>query len=67
MLAEPAPARPKLDAFSGVRRLLEARMGESGKREFVQVLRLLEVIRPDDVLAGIRAFAGAWRDRLLCG
>jgi hypothetical protein len=39
-----------------VRRLLEARMGKSGKREFVvQVLRLLEVSRPDDVLAGIRA------------
>jgi hypothetical protein len=51
-----------------VRRLLEARMGKSGKREFVvQVLRLLEVFRPDDVLAGIRAGVGAWRDRLRCG
>ncbi len=26
----------------------------TGKREFVQVLRLLEVFRPEDVLAGVR-------------
>jgi hypothetical protein len=41
--------------FATLRRLLEARMGKSGKREFVQVLRLLEVFRPDEVLAGVRA------------
>jgi transposase len=41
--------------FATLRRLLEARMGKPGKREFVQVLRLLEVFRPDDVLVGIRA------------
>ena len=29
-------------------------MGKRGKRELVQVLRLLEVFRPDDVLAGVR-------------
>jgi len=29
-------------------------MGKRGKREFVQVLRLLEVFRPEDVLAGVR-------------
>ena len=29
-------------------------MGKPGKREFVQVLRLLEVFRTDDVLAGVR-------------
>jgi hypothetical protein len=29
-------------------------MGKPGKREFVQVLRLMEVFRPDDVLAGVR-------------
>jgi hypothetical protein len=34
---------------------LKARMGKPGKREFVQVLRLLEVFRPDDVPAGVRA------------
>ena len=43
------------EEFATLRRLLEARMGKPGKREFVQVLRLMEVFRPDDVLAGIRA------------
>jgi hypothetical protein len=38
-----------------LRRLLEARMGKQGKREFVQVLRLLEVFAVDDVAAGVRA------------
>src|ERR671912_1128807 len=42
------------DAFATLRRLLEARMGKRGKREFVQVLRLLEVFRPEDVLAGVK-------------
>src|SRR6202521_2921878 len=40
--------------FATLRRLLEARMGKRGKREVVQVLRLLEVFRLDDVLAGVR-------------
>ena len=30
------------EAYQTLRRLLEARMGKRGKREFVQVLRLLE-------------------------
>ena len=38
-----------------LRRLLEARMGKQGKREFVQVLRLMEVFTPEDVAAGVRA------------
>ena len=42
------------EEFAMLRRLLEARMGKRGKREFVQVLRLLEVFRLEDVLAGIR-------------
>src|SRR5271157_3910052 len=42
------------EEFATLRRLLEARMGTPGKREFVQVLRLMEVFRPDDVLAGVR-------------
>jgi hypothetical protein len=42
------------EEFATFRRLLEARMGKPGKREFVQVLRLLEVFRPEDVLAGIK-------------
>jgi hypothetical protein len=41
------------DAFATLRRLLEARMGKKGKREFVQVLRLLETFRIVDVEAGI--------------
>jgi hypothetical protein len=40
--------------FTILRRLLEARMGKQGKREFVQVLRLLEVFRIDEVAAGVR-------------
>ncbi len=42
------------DEFAVFRRLLEARMGKRGKREFVQVLRLLETFRRDDVVAGIK-------------
>jgi hypothetical protein len=40
--------------FATFHRLLEARMGKPGKREFVQVLRLLETFRRDDVVAGIK-------------
>jgi hypothetical protein len=39
------------DEFATLRRLLEARMGKPGKREYVLVLRLLEVFRPEDVHA----------------
>jgi hypothetical protein len=41
--------------FGVLRRLLEARLGKAGKREFVQVLRLLEVFRLDDVTAAVGA------------
>lgn len=40
--------------FGVLRRLLEARMGKSGKREYVQVLRLMETFEPGDVHAGVR-------------
>jgi len=40
--------------FATMRRLLEARMGKKGKREFVQVLRLMEVFTIDVVAAGVR-------------
>jgi transposase len=43
------------ETFTTLRRLLEARMGRQGKREFVQVLRLLEVFAIEDVAAGVRA------------
>src|ERR1022692_3012614 len=42
------------EEFAVLRRLLEARMGKRGKREFVQVLRLLETFRRDEVVAGIK-------------
>ena len=48
------------EVFAILRRLLEARMGKAGKREYVQVLRLLETFRLTDV-------AGAVRDVLRLG
>jgi hypothetical protein len=42
------------EAFTTLRRLLEARMGKQGKREFVQVLRLIEVFPIEEVAAGVR-------------
>jgi hypothetical protein len=42
------------EEFTTLRRLVEARMGKKGKREFVQVLRLMEVFRIDDVASGVR-------------
>jgi hypothetical protein len=42
------------DEFATLRRLLEARMGKRGKREFVQVLRLMEVFGVDDIVAGVK-------------
>ena len=42
------------EEFAVLRRLLEARLGRSGRREYVQVLRLLETFESDDVHAGVR-------------
>src|ERR1700736_2856263 len=42
------------EEFATLRRRIEARMAKRGKREFVQVLRLLEVFHREDVLAGVR-------------
>ena len=42
------------EVFGVLRRLLEARLGKAGKREFVQVLRV-EVFRLDDVTAAVGA------------
>jgi transposase len=42
------------DAFSTLHRLLEARMGKKGKREYVQVLRLLETFEMDYVHSAVR-------------
>ena len=48
------------EAFAMLRRLLEARMGKPGKREYVQVLRLLETF-------DLRELHGAVRDALRLG
>ena len=42
------------EIFATLRRLMEARMGKAGKREYVQVLRLLETFRLVEVEGGIR-------------
>jgi transposase len=42
------------DAFATLRRLLEARIGKPGKRDYVQVLRLLETFSLEDVHAAVR-------------
>jgi transposase len=42
------------EAFATLRCLLEARMGKAGKREYVQLLRLLETFRLEDVHAAVR-------------
>ena len=42
------------EEFGALRRLLESRMGRRGKREFVQVLRLLETFSMEEVQAAIR-------------
>ena len=41
------------EAFATLRRLLEVRLGKAGKREYVQVLRLLETFRLEDVQAAV--------------
>ena len=42
------------DEFGTLRRLLESRMGRRGKREYVQVLRLLETFSPQEVHAAVK-------------
>jgi hypothetical protein len=42
------------EEFARLRRLLEARMGKQGKREFVQVLRLIEAFKIEEVTAAVR-------------
>jgi transposase len=41
------------EEFATLRRLLETRMGKKGKREFVQVLRLMETFQIEDVTAAV--------------
>lgn len=51
--AAPLAGRALPEAFLALRRLLEARLGKAGRREWVQVLRLLEAFRPEEVEAGV--------------
>ena len=51
--AAPLAGRDLPEAFATLRRLMEARMGKAGKREYVQVLRLLESFRLAEVEAAI--------------
>ena len=62
------------EEFGTLRRLLESRMGRRGKREFVQVLRLMETFSRDDVRQGVRDAIGlgalsfdAVKHLMLCG
>ena len=41
------------EEFATLRRLLEARMGKQGKREFIQVLRLMETFKIEEVAAAV--------------
>ena len=43
-----------LEEFGALRRLLESRMGRRGKREFVQVLRLLETFYLEEVHTAVK-------------
>ena len=52
--AAPLQAWDLPEEFGTLRRLLESRMGRRGKREFVQVLRLLETFSMEEVQAAIR-------------
>ena len=47
--AAPLAGWELLEEYGVLRRLLESRMGRRGKREFVQVLRLMEHFRTDEV------------------
>ena len=52
--AAPLQAWDLPDEFGTLRRLLESRMGRRGKREFVQVLRLLETFSQQEVHTAVK-------------
>ena len=54
MQAAPLQGWALPDEFGTLRRLLESRMGRRGKREFVQVLRLLETFSQLEVHAAVK-------------
>ena len=60
-LAEMGPAAPSSQTL---RRLMEARMIKAGRREYVQVLRLLETFELDDLHAAVKPALRTGRRRL---
>ena len=52
--AAPLQGRALPEEFGTLRRLLESRMGRRGKREYVQVLRLLETFSQQEVHAAVK-------------
>ena len=61
--AEPSQGWDLPEEFATLRRLLESRMGRRGKREFVQVLRLLESFAPEEVRSAVKDAPG-WGNQL---
>jgi transposase len=52
--AAPLQGWPLPDEFAELRRQMEARLGKRGRREYVQVLRLLETFSVPEVAAAVR-------------
>ena len=65
--AAPLQVRELPEVFDTLRRLLESRMGRRGKREFVQVLRLLETFRLEEVAHCREGRPRVGRHQLRCG
>ena len=55
------------EEFGELRRQMEARLGKCGRREYVQVLRLLETFSLGEVAAAVRQALRLSGDRLRCG
>jgi hypothetical protein len=52
--AAPLQGWPLPEEFAELRRQMEARLGKRGRREYVQVLRLLETFSISEVATGVR-------------
>jgi hypothetical protein len=50
------------EGFPQLRRLMEARLGKKGKREYVQTLRLLQTFKQEEVARAIDDAAGVGHD-----
>ena len=54
------------EEFTELRRQMEARLGKRGRREYVQVLRLLETFSLEEVAAAVRQRSAVPDDRFRC-